>query len=64
VTGEIFDVEKLGNLIKTKNKDILFVVDASQSVPHIPLNVKKIQCDFAFFTGHKLMADTGIGILW
>jgi selenocysteine lyase/cysteine desulfurase len=26
--------------------------------------VKKIQCDFTFFTGHKLMADTGIGILW
>jgi cysteine desulfurase / selenocysteine lyase len=64
VTGEIFDVEKLGNFIKKKNKDIIFVVDASQSVPHIPLDVKKIQCDFAFFTGHKLMADTGIGILW
>ncbi len=64
VTGEIFDVEKLGACIKKKNKDILFVVDASQSVPHIPLDVKKIQCDFAFFTGHKLMADTWIGILW
>lgn len=64
VTGEIFDIERLGNLIKTKNKDTIFIVDASQSVPHIPLDVKKIQCDFAFFTGHKLMADTGIGILW
>jgi cysteine desulfurase/selenocysteine lyase len=50
--------------VKEKNSDILFIVDASQSVPHFKVDVEKIDCDFMFFTGHKLMADSGIGILW
>jgi cysteine desulfurase/selenocysteine lyase len=35
----------------------LFIVDASQSVPHFGVDVEKIGCDFLFFTGHKMMAD-------
>lgn len=61
VTGQVFDLEKVGKL---KRDDTLFIVDASQSIPHMPVNVKKLHCDFLFFTGHKVFADSGIGVLW
>ncbi|RKW22212.1 aminotransferase class V-fold PLP-dependent enzyme [Candidatus Gracilibacteria bacterium] len=61
VTGQIFDLERVGKL---KRDDTLFVVDASQSIPHFPVSVKKLNCDFLFFTGHKVLADSGIGVLW
>ncbi len=61
VTGQIFDLEQVGKL---KREETLFVVDASQSIPHIPVSVKKLNCDFLFFTGHKIFADSGIGVLW
>jgi cysteine desulfurase/selenocysteine lyase len=35
-------------------------VDASQSVPHMKVDVQEIGCDFLFFTGHKVFADSGI----
>jgi selenocysteine lyase/cysteine desulfurase len=47
-----------------KREDTLFIVDASQSVPHMKVDVKIIGCDFLFFTGHKVFADSGIGILY
>jgi cysteine desulfurase/selenocysteine lyase len=40
------------------------VVDASQSVPHCPVNVKALGADFVAFTAHKLLGPTGIGALW
>lgn len=40
------------------------IIDASQSIPHFEVNVKKLGCDFLFFTGHKVMADSGIWVLW
>ncbi|HNT60643.1 MAG TPA: cysteine desulfurase [Candidatus Bilamarchaeaceae archaeon] len=40
------------------------VIDASQSVPHMPVDVKKMDCDFFAFTGHKMLAPTGIGVLY
>lgn len=62
VTGVIFDLEKVGEIIK-KN-DIIFIVDASQAIPHFKVDVTKIDCDFLIFTGHKVMADTGLGVLY
>jgi cysteine desulfurase / selenocysteine lyase len=44
--------------------DIFFIVDASQSVPHFKVDVKKLNCDFLFFTGHKVFADSWVGVLW
>ncbi|MDP2090247.1 MAG: aminotransferase class V-fold PLP-dependent enzyme [Candidatus Gracilibacteria bacterium] len=61
VTGQVFDLERIG---KVKRPDTLFVIDASQSIPHFKVDVVKLNADFLFFTGHKLLADTGIGILW
>jgi cysteine desulfurase/selenocysteine lyase len=34
------------------------MIDGSQSVPHIPIDVEKIQCDALVMTGHKMMAQT------
>ena len=40
------------------------VVDASQLVPHRPVNVAALGADFVAFTGHKMLGPTGIGVLW
>ena len=40
------------------------VVDAAQSVPHHPVNVTETGADFLFFSGHKMLAPTGVGVLW
>ena len=40
------------------------VVDAAQSVPHMPVDVQKIGCDFLAFSGHKMLGPTGIGVLY
>lgn len=40
------------------------VVDAAQSVPHMPVDVQAIGCDFLAFSGHKMLGPTGIGVLY
>ncbi len=40
------------------------LVDGAQSAPHIPVNVRDIDCDFFVFSGHKICGPTGIGALW
>jgi cysteine desulfurase / selenocysteine lyase len=40
------------------------LVDGAQSVPHMPVNVQTLGCDFLAFSGHKMCAPTGIGVLW
>ena len=40
------------------------VLDACQSVPHMPVNVKELDVDFLAFSGHKTVGPTGIGVLW
>jgi cysteine desulfurase / selenocysteine lyase len=42
----------------------LVLVDAAQSVPHMPVDVAALGADFLGFTGHKLCGPTGIGVLW
>lgn len=42
----------------------LVVVDASQSVPHMPVDVTTLGADFLAFTGHKMCGPTGVGVLW
>ena len=42
----------------------LVVLDACQSAPHLPLDVAALGVDFAFFSGHKMLGPTGIGVLW
>ncbi|NDK09961.1 aminotransferase class V-fold PLP-dependent enzyme [Candidatus Gracilibacteria bacterium] len=65
-TGQIFDIENVSSLLAVRygNNKPLFIVDASQSVPHFEVDVLKLGCDALFFTGHKIFADSGIGVLW
>lgn len=42
----------------------LVVVDGAQYVPHHPCDVQALDCDFLFFSGHKMLAPTGIGVLY
>lgn len=59
VTGVINPVAELVNLAHTVGA--LVVLDACQSAPHLPLDVKALDVDFAVFSGHKMLAPTGIG---
>lgn len=42
----------------------LVLVDGAQAVPHLPVDVRDLDCDFYVFSGHKLFGPTGIGVLW
>lgn len=42
----------------------IVIVDAAQSVPHMKVDVKDLDCDFLAFSGHKLMGPTGVGVLY
>lgn len=41
-----------------------FLVDAAQSIAHLPINVQELDCDFLAFSGHKVYGPTGIGVLY
>ena len=45
-------------------RGIPVLVDGAQSIPHIPVDVRQLDCDFFAFSGHKLYGPTGIGILY
>jgi cysteine desulfurase/selenocysteine lyase len=62
VLGIINPVAKLIKL--AKQKGIVTLVDAAQSIVHFKINVKQIACDFLVFSGHKLGGPTGIGVLY
>ena len=62
VTGAINNVKRV---IKTAHEhDALVLMDGAQSVPHIPIDVKDLDADFLAFSGHKMLAPTGIGVLY
>jgi len=42
----------------------VMVVDGAQSVPHMPVDVQELDCDFLAFSGHKMLGPTGIGVLY
>lgn len=72
---KLVSIVHISNTLGTKNnveeiiqiahrRNIPVIVDASQSVQHISIDVQKIDCDFLVFSGHKIYADTGIGVLY
>ncbi|EFQ84089.1 cysteine desulfurase, SufS subfamily [Aeromicrobium marinum DSM 15272] len=51
-------------IAKAREVGALVVIDASQAVPQIPVDMAALGADFVAFTGHKLVGPTGIGVLW
>lgn len=62
VLGTINDVKKMSSIVHENQG--LFVLDGCQSVPHMPIDVKKLDADFFAFSGHKMLGPTGIGVLY
>ncbi|KKS17349.1 MAG: cysteine desulfurase, cysteine desulfurase / selenocysteine lyase [candidate division WWE3 bacterium GW2011_GWC1_41_7] len=62
VLGTILPVKQISEL--AKEKGALVVIDGSQAVPHIQVNVQSLGCDFYAFSGHKMLGPMGIGVLW
>ena len=61
VTWEIMEIEKVREKIWDK---VFFMIDGSQSVPHIPVNIEQIECDALIMTGHKMMAQTWLWMMF
>jgi cysteine desulfurase / selenocysteine lyase len=64
VLGTINPVKKIISAVKKINPGIKVLIDAAQSVPHMPVDVVDLGCDFLAFSGHKMLGPTGIGVLW
>ena len=67
--AQVSNVIGLENPIRRMAKEAhragaVFVMDAAQSAPHMPLDVQRLGADFVAFSGHKMHAPTGIGVLW
>lgn len=62
VLGSITDIKQVCKIAHENN--ILVSVDGAQSVPHLKVNVQSLGCDFYSFSGHKMCAPSGIGVLY
>jgi cysteine desulfurase / selenocysteine lyase len=62
VTGLALDAEEVARL--AHRAGAILVLDAAQSVPRRPVDVRRIDCDFLAFSGHKLGGPAGIGVLY
>ena len=62
VLGTINNLKKI--IKQAHKKGAIVIVDASQSVPHMKIDVQDLDCDFLVFSGHKMLAPLGIGILY
>jgi cysteine desulfurase/selenocysteine lyase len=60
--GTVNPVRKIVEAARRVNARVL--LDGAQAVPHMPVDVRAIDCDFYAFSGHKIYAPTGIGILY
>ncbi|MDD4255708.1 MAG: aminotransferase class V-fold PLP-dependent enzyme [Methanofollis sp.] len=62
VLGTVTPVEEIARICHEHGS--LLLVDGAQSVPHMPVDVARIGCDFFCFSGHKMLGPTGTGVLW
>jgi len=62
VLGTVNPVREIAR--ECRKRGIPLVVDGSQAVPHRPVDVQALGCDFYAFTGHKMLSPTGTGGLW
>ena len=62
VLGTIAPVAELSEMARAV--DATMIIDAAQSVPHLPFDVASLGADFAAFSSHKMLGPTGVGVLW
>lgn len=64
VLGTINNIKKIIKKARKENPEIIVIVDAAQSVPHMQVDVRDLDCDFLAFSGHKTYAGMGVGVLY
>ena len=64
VLGVAQDVSKIVSGARKKNPNVITIVDAAQYVAHCPIDVNAWDCDFMCFSGHKIGANTGVGVMY
>ena len=62
VMGFVIDIKEIAKI--THEFGAILVCDGAQSVPHMKVDVKDLDCDFLSFSGHKMLGPTGIGVLY
>ena len=63
--GNVFPVKKIGEILKSKNKNAFYIVDGCQSIGQVDIDVKNINCDFFTASGRKyLRGPRGTGFLY
>jgi cysteine desulfurase/selenocysteine lyase len=62
VLGMINPAREICALVRAPGR--IIVVDGAQSVPHFPVNVRELECDFMAFSSHKMLGPMGVGVLW
>lgn len=62
VLGTIAPIKEISRICRDHGASLL--VDGAQSVPHMPMDVMNLGCDFFCFSGHKMLGPTGTGVLW
>ena len=62
VLGTISDSETI--ISKCKQAGAKVLIDGAQAVPHMKVDIEKLNCDFFAFSAHKMLGPTGIGVLW
>ncbi|MBQ7307724.1 MAG: aminotransferase class V-fold PLP-dependent enzyme [Clostridia bacterium] len=58
------NIEFITSQVKEKNQNTLIALDATQSVGHIKVDTKELLADFLYFSGHKMFAGNGVGVLY
>ena len=65
VSNALGSINPLPEIIEhARSRNIAVLVDGAQAVPHMPVDVRALDCDFYAFSGHKMFGPTGIGVLY
>lgn len=65
VSNVLGTVNPLADIIRiAHSRGVQVLVDGAQSVPHMPVNVSRLDCDYFAFSGHKIYGPTGVGVLY
>lgn len=62
--GTVNPLEEIIAYVKKAGITAKIMIDAAQSIPHLPIDVQNLNIDFLAFSGHKMLGPTGVGVLW